>query len=386
MEKLIYIALSLLGVDNVTLTSIIISPIAHKDLENILFGSAFEIQYKYNLDLNKYISILKDKAKVEKAINRAKNIMEQSNKLNVKILTVKNKLYPKALKEIESPPSIIYIKGKNFTIRDEKSIACAGTRIPTEFGLRAADSIVEKLTKEEFTVVSGLALGIDAECHKTCLKNNGRTVAVLAHGLDMIYPKENEELAKQILQNGGTLVSEYPVGIGPDRFRFIKRNRIISGLSKGTVIFESKEKSGTMHTVDYTLGQKKKVFCPIPIKKEIQTLGLINLLNENKAIGVKSKDDYDIIIRELGFKIKNDTDKIKNIKSKSIFEMYNHIETPFETIKEIFNLEYDGKSGISINKETYQTFKRILSENNITLKEFFNAIVINTVKNYKRGE
>lgn len=108
------------------------------------------------------------------------------------------------------------------------------------------------MAKENFSIISGLALGIDAESHKACLNVGGRTIAILAHGLDMIYPRENIELSKSILNNGGTLISEYPVGTKPDKFRFVDRNRIVSGLSKGTIVFETKEKSGTMHTVDYT--------------------------------------------------------------------------------------------------------------------------------------
>ena len=260
MEKVIFIALSLLGIKNEVLTTIINSKIPVKDLKKILRGKSIEIQYKYSIDFVKYEDLLNDKIKVKEAIDKAEYIVKESQMLGIKIVTIKSRFYPKNLREIKNSPAVLYMKGRNFTKRDEKAIACVGTRLPTEFGIRAASSIVGSLADEDFVIISGLAMGIDSESHKACLNKGGRTVAVLAHGLDIIYPKENELLAERILNQGGTLVSEYPIGTKPDKFRFVQRNKIIAGMSKGTILFESKEKSGTMHTINYTLDQNKKVF------------------------------------------------------------------------------------------------------------------------------
>lgn len=385
MEKVIYIALQLMGINNKILADII-KLIPKKELKNIFNKDIVEIQYKYNIDLNSYSVLFSNSKLVKNNIEKAKKILEINKRLNIKVIFINSRYYPANLAKIYNAPAILYIRGKNITKLDEKSVACVGTRTPTIFGKKAVNSIVSNLAKEGFTIISGLAFGIDSESHKTCLSVGGRTIAVLAHGLDMIYPKENTKLAEEILNKGGTLVSEYPVGIRPDKFRFVDRNRIISGLSKGTIIFEAKEKSGTMHTANYTLNQNKKVFCPVPLKYDLQTSGLIKLLNENKAIGIKTKNDYNLIVSELGYKIIKDKNKIEEIKSKSILKIMDNSKIQRGDMFKIEERGFDGKGSFGINKNTYACFKAILKENNLTIKEFFNGIIFSIVKNYKKGE
>lgn len=386
MEKIIYITLSLLGINNEILINIIKS-VPKNELKHLLSEKYLDIQFKYNINLSKYHDLLSDKNIIKEKLANAKDILEKNKQLGIKTILINSILYPYNLKNMDNPPAILYLRGKNITREDIKSVACVGTRNPTEFGIRACESIVGSLTRENFTIISGLAYGIDKLSHQSCLKNNGRTIAVLAHGLDIIYPKENEALSEEILKNNGTLVSEYPVGTRADKFRFVARNRIVSGLSKGVIVFETKIKSGTMHTVEYALKQKKKIFCPIPIREKEQTLGLIKLLEEKKAIGIKTKDNYDIVVKALDYKIKNDKNKIIQNKNESIKEIYNLSDNlSLNSIQQILEMNYNGRSGVSINKEIYTEFKKILTDNDISLKEFFNAVILNVVKKYKGGE
>lgn len=385
MEKTTYIALQLMGLNNKVLTDII-KLIPNKELKQIFSGNIVELQYKYNIDLSRYLKLFNDSILIENSFNKANNVLKINKKLGIRTVLINSRFYPGNLKKMDNAPAILYIKGKNITKLDEKAVACVGTRNPTIFGIKAVNSIVGSLAKENFSIISGLALGIDTESHKACLEVGGRTIAVLAHGLDMIYPKENIGLADAILNNGGTLISEYPVGIKPDKFRFVDRNRIVSGLGKGTVVFETKERSGTMHTVNYTLKQQKKVFCPIPLKQELQTSGLIKLLNENKAIGVRTKNDYDLIILNLGYKIINDKRKIDEIKSKSISKIINDSNIELQDLSKVKEKVFDGKGSFSVNKQIYSSFKDILRENNLTFKDFFNGVIFSVVKNHEKGE
>ncbi len=181
--------------------------------------------------------------------------------MNKKIETIKinDKRYPINLKRIDNPPKQIYVIG-NTEILNNFSIAIVGSRLCTDYGKKMAQSIAYNLAKYDINVISGLAIGIDTNAHKGCLLNKGKTIAVLANGLDTIYPNENQDLANNIIENGGAIISEYPIGVPPKKENFPVRNRIISGLSDGVVVIEAKEKSGALITVDFALEQGKDVF------------------------------------------------------------------------------------------------------------------------------
>lgn len=182
----------------------------------------------------------------------------------INILTIKDKNYPPALKNISHPPILLYLKGE-IKKEDDFSLAVVGTRKATEYGKRVTQEIVSKLAG--FTIVSGLALGIDTFAHQTALANSHRTIAVLGTGLDKesFYPKENWSLSEKIAQNGA-LISEYPPGTKASKESFPQRNRIISGLSKGVLVIEAPQKSGALITVNFAIQQNRDVFVvPGPI-------------------------------------------------------------------------------------------------------------------------
>lgn len=176
--------------------------------------------------------------------------------------------YPQSLHRIPNPPLLIYGIG-NSNIDQENLLAMVGTRRPTPYGRRVGLWLAKDLIQEGLTLVSGLARGIDSIAHKASIDAKVPTVAVVAHGLDMIYPAENKKMSESILENSGAIVSEYPFGIQPLAGYFPQRNRIISGLCKGTLVIEASESSGTKHTVNHALEQCREVFAvPGPIDSE----------------------------------------------------------------------------------------------------------------------
>lgn len=167
--------------------------------------------------------------------------------------------YPYLLSQIYSPPKKLYVIG-NAEILREKAISIVGCREASEYGKNIAKDLAYNLGKSNIITVSGLARGIDTFCHIGSIEANARTIAVVAHGLDMIYPKENRNLAIKILEKGGAIVSEYYLGTKPLKRNFIARNRIISGLSKSIVVIEAKKKSGSLITANFALNEGRDVY------------------------------------------------------------------------------------------------------------------------------
>ncbi len=167
--------------------------------------------------------------------------------------------YPQRLKEISDPPPVLYYLGE-IKPQDEWSVAMVGTRNPTSYGREAANVLSRDLASAGITVVSGLALGIDGVVHRAALECGGRTIAVVAGGLDSVYPKEHSALFRQI-QGQGAVVSEHRLGVRPDARNFPRRNRLISGITLGTVVVEAAEGSGARWTLQQALDQDREVFC-----------------------------------------------------------------------------------------------------------------------------
>ncbi|WP_317311331.1 DNA-processing protein DprA [Clostridium thermobutyricum] len=380
MKKKYYIALYLLGIDSETLI-LIINTLNEIDLKQLFKGNQIEISYKYNLDLKKYISILSDVKLLDMKLKEAQIILDKNKELGIKTIVFNEKFYPIQLRSIKNPPAIIYIKGKNITKKDLKSICCIGTRNPTKQAIEAIDSIIRDLVKEEFTIISGLAYGTDYLAHKKCLELNGRTIAVLAHGLDMVYPSAHENLANEILKKGGTIISEYPVGTKVEKYRFVKRNRIVSGLSSGILMIEGKENSGTRHTVNYGVEQQKQIFCPIFNKySEYNKLNSL-LLKHNVALGIGPGEEYIKIINRLGFKVKYDRNNYRKLKEKQVKDILKNVNIQNVSLDK--NCLEVSKTGFSIEKETYNKFKKILKENDLTIKDFFNYFINGMVKSFE---
>jgi DNA processing protein len=190
------------------------------------------------------------------------NVVEKElsllKKVRGKIITLKDDNYPKRLKDIYDPPALLYVRGE-IKKEDELAIAIVGSRKTTPYGRWITEKIGQDLARHRVTVVSGMARGIDSVAHKGALQGEGRTIAVLGCGVDVIYPFENRDLFYQIIEHGAIL-SEFPMGSPPEGGHFPKRNRIISGLSFGTVIVQASEESGSLITANYALEQGREVF------------------------------------------------------------------------------------------------------------------------------
>ena len=186
------------------------------------------------------------------------------NKHNIKMINIHDEIYPKKLKNIYDPPAVLYVQG-NENILNEKSIAIIGSRACSKYGKEIAKRFAYILSKNNINVISGLAKGIDTYAHFGTISANKSTVAVLGNGLDIVYPAQNENLYKEIIEKNGAIISEYIVGTKPEKNNFPARNRIISGLSDGILVVEATEKSGTFITVDFALEQGKNVYA-IPRK------------------------------------------------------------------------------------------------------------------------
>jgi len=225
----------------------------------------------------------------DKSIEKAEKIFSDCMKKGIRIITPHNPEYPMRLWQIPNPPVVLYAKGELLDIDNELAIAMVGTRNTSENGRESAGRIAYDLARHGVVVVSGLAKGIDTVAASAVIRARGKTVAVFGCGVDVIYPAENKSLARKV-EETGTLLSEYPPGTRPFPKFFPMRNRIISGLSLGTIVAEAPEKSGALITARYALEQNRDVFAvPSGIFEKLAE-GTNNLIKAG-AIPVTSAGD-----------------------------------------------------------------------------------------------
>ena len=195
------------------------------------------------------------------AWREAEDNLNRSIESGIKAFSVHDDGYPMRLRNTPDPPAILYVKGDASGLHAPRSIAVIGTREPTAYGEKVARRSAATASEKGFVVVSGLAHGCDTLGHEGCLDQNGVGVAVMAHGLEKVYPAANRDLASRLLEAGGCLVSEYPLGMTPMRTAFAERDRIQSGLSDAVLVIETDVKGGTMHTVRFSREQKRPLAC-----------------------------------------------------------------------------------------------------------------------------
>ncbi|TFG46793.1 MAG: DNA-protecting protein DprA [Dehalococcoidia bacterium] len=217
--------------------------------------------------------------------------LEKALKADVRVLTNTDRAYPIRLKEIYDYPPVLYVKG-TLLAEDELSIAVVGTRKPTIYGRQVTEELVAGLTGSGLTICSGLARGIDTIAHQTALNNGGRTLAVLGSGVNVIYPSENTALAKRIIENGA-LISECAIDAGPRAENFPRRNRILSGLTLGTLVTEAGRSSGALITADNALEQNREVFAVPGSILSAQSAGANRLIQQGAKLVRQTSDIID---------------------------------------------------------------------------------------------
>jgi len=219
--------------------------------------------------------------------------IRRAREAGVRIVPFIDPHYPARLRAIADPPPLLYIKGE-FSAADEKAVAIVGSRSASDYGRKVARNICRGLASLGFTVVSGMARGIDGTAHESALDGGGRTIAVLGSGVDRIYPPEHQGLSERITRQGA-VISELSLGARPVAFNFPARNRLISGLSLGVVVVEATEKSGSLITAAHALEQNREIFAVPGEVGSSRSRGAHRLIRQ----GAKLVENADDIIEEI---------------------------------------------------------------------------------------
>ncbi len=225
-------------------------------------------------------------------VKEAEKDLEAATKGGYQVLTFESEPYPPLLKQIPDPPPVLHCLG-DVTALSRHAVAIVGTRRPTAYGTQVAERLARDLAARQLVIVSGLARGIDGAAHRGALEAPGKTVAVLGSGIDVIYPREHERLAKKIVASGA-LISEFPMGTSPAPENFPIRNRLISGLSLGVVVVEAAEYSGSLITARLAAEQNREVFAVPGNITTAQSFGPNHLIKQ----GAKLTDQWMDVIEE----------------------------------------------------------------------------------------
>lgn len=246
-----------------------------------------------------------------KNVNKLNSFLNHLKKMNIFTIDINSEYYSEMLKEIYNPPYLLYAKG-DINVMKGSCIAIVGSRNASHYGKKVAFKLAGQLAKMGFVIVSGFARGIDSYAHKGALAVGGKTIAVMGNGLDVIYPRENYPLMKEISQNG-LLLSEYPLGTSPLRGNFPARNRIISGLSMGTIVVEASERSGALITADFALEQNREVFAVPGNINSPTSAGTNRLIKE----GAKIVNTLEDVLEELPVIVKTPKTAAEKLNKKT---------------------------------------------------------------------
>ncbi|CCY62605.1 dNA protecting protein DprA [Clostridium sp. CAG:967] len=249
---------------------------------------------------------MRDKVNPDKAV-------EEVEKRGIKYLTFGDKNYPVMLRNIDNPPSVLYYKGDLFDCNLEKTLAVVGSRRASTYAKDALAKIISELQNTDICIVSGLATGIDTTAHVSALENNLKTIGVIASGFDFTYPAANKDLYRRIENGNGAVISEYYPTFEPLKFRFPQRNRIVSGLSYGTLVAEASLKSGALITSNLTLEQGRELMCIPGLITNPNTEGIYKLLKNGATLVTCAGD----VLEALGWEVKIEQQSLFNLPEMS---------------------------------------------------------------------
>ncbi len=281
----------------------------------------------------KLADLLADKVQVAKSRLRAEQELANLKRKKISLLFLADENYPASLQNLPAPPAILFYQG-DISCLQNNCIAIVGTRKPTSYGKNVSIHLAKGLSENGLVVVSGVAAGIDGHAHRSVINVNGKTVGVLGCGIDVVYPWEHLSLYKEIRENG-VLLSEYPCGTSPDKFRFPARNRIISGLSLGVVVVEAARRSGSLITAKLALEQGKEVFA-VPGRMDSDLSDGTHLLIQQGACLVNSVDD---IVNELSFNL--GFNQVKRPESNLDMHNLNDVQEKIFAVLEVYPKDVD---------------------------------------------
>lgn len=260
---------------------------------------------------------LRDKINLDNLFN---NIEERG----IKVLTLECSDYPELLKEISNPPAVLYIKGDLDSCNLNRTLAVVGSRRASSSGKDSLKKIMKTFSGTDICIVSGLAAGIDAEAHKNAIENNLKTIGVIASGFDYIYPESNKALYNDIINGNGAIITENYLTFEPLKFRFPQRNRIVTGLSYGTLVAEAALKSGALISANLTLDQGRELMCIPGLISNPNTEGIYKLIKNGATMITSAEDILETLNWEITTAFKNDF--CLNNLSEIEFKIYKTLE------------------------------------------------------------
>ena len=265
------------------------------DIEEAFNANLHELSQIDGLSVKKAETFLRERDKIDpdKALYAIEN-------RGIDYVTLEDDNYPRMLKQISDPPAVLYYKGDLFGCNLERTVAVVGSRKTTYHAKEAVSKILSELSGTDICIVSGLAAGIDTSAHTAALENNLKTIGVIASGFDFIYPTSNKNLYEKIEKGGGAVVTEYYPTFQPLKFRFPQRNRIVSGLSYGTLVAEASLKSGALITAKLCLEQGRELMCIPGLISNPNTEGIYKLLKNGATLITQAQD----ILEALNWEIK----------------------------------------------------------------------------------
>lgn len=310
-----------------------------------------------NANLDEIDSDLKEKLlKVDLEKFREK-VEDELYKYGLNAITFVSKSYPEKLKNIDNPPLVLYVKGDE-SLLNKKSISIVGTRKPSDYGKIVCEKFTKELSSAGLVTVSGLAYGIDTIVAETTLKSGGKTIAVLAGGLDSIYPAQNKSLSERVAKNG-LLVSEYRVGVRPQNYSFINRNRIVSALGLGTLIVEAGKVSGTIATARCAIEQGRELFVVPGNIYSRSSEGTNNLIDEIPDTFTISPDR---ILLKLKIKKKEKQEETKSVQvdlnESKVLSALEKQELSFDELCEKTKIKPSELSAMLIKMEMLELVKK----------------------------
>lgn len=264
--------------------------------------------------------------------------IDNYEKLGIKVVTIKSEDYSDLLKEIPSYPILLYCMGDT-KLLNSVCLGVVGSRRATKYGVTCGSQIVKDVAINNITIVSGLAEGIDTMAHKACLDVHGKTISVLGGGLLNIFPSSNKVLAKNILESGGLIISEYKPNEPCIAYHFPVRNRIIAGLSKGVFVVEATEKSGSMHTKNFALDFNREVFAMPARINDIYSDGCNKIIRNGQARMVLSSQDIIEFFGKSYSKPKEEKMAQMSIDEQLIYDKLKGQELHFDEIASLTKLE-----------------------------------------------